>query len=93
MTPGDGVLIQAQVGGEASTDVRYATPQSYQQPLVRSLDLNVAARLAGSERHLKRGRSCLAAHALVKARDPIEELGHAVCNGGASECLSSHTGS
>src|SRR5271155_2502742 len=37
VAPGDGVLIQAQVGGQAPTDVCYATPQRYQQPLVRPL--------------------------------------------------------
>ncbi len=66
-------------------------PSPYQQPLVRSLNLDVAARFAGLGRHLEGGRHRLAAHALVEACDPIEELGHALCGGGTGERLSSHT--
>jgi hypothetical protein len=90
---GDGVLVQAQVGGEAAANMRHAASERYQQWLVGSLDFYVATGLGGSYRLRP------AAYALVQTCNPVEELGLPFGAGGtsgclgANECLSSHTDS
>lgn len=78
----DRILVEAQIGVQAATDVRHTVIEREQKGLpARSLDLDVAAALVRA-----RGQR-LMANTLVQARDRVDSLGGALAGCRADRLL------